>query len=422
VSKPPVIVFEDAGWRRLYPVTLSRPAFECRTGGATLGRRLAAQLAGAGYPRVDLLCRALLRPLVERAHPGHAVNHPPGGETVFVNGRLLLLGKSLETVLELLDKDAAVQIHGEPAVLKLSAGEAGGYYEDLQRALETGAAAPLPRTLAVTGPPEDARMVRYLWDLVSWNPAVLEDDFEWAKEHPKGDEPKMAPGAQILGKEHIMFREGVRLEPGSILDARPGPILLGEGVRIEHNAVVVGPASIGPHSTLKMGARIYGGVSLGPVTRIGGEVDASIVQGHANKQHDGFLGHAYLGAWTNLGAGTDNSDLKNNYSPVRVWTPDGEVNTELLLCGLFLGDHSKTAIGTRFNTGTVVGFSANVFGDGFPPRHVPSFSWGSEEGGAYRMDRALETARAVMARRKVEMEPADEVLFETIHRESGGFR
>ena len=233
--------------------------------------------------------------------------------------------------------------------------------------------------------------------------------------------PELAPGARVLGRERILSGEGVRLEAGAVLDAGPGPIFLGEDVHILHNAVVVGPVSLGSHSLVKAGTKIEGPVAAGPHSKLGGEVEGSILQGYANKQHDGFLGHAYLGSWTNLGAGTNNSDLKNNYSTVRVWTPEGEVDTGSRFVGLFLGDHSKSAIGTQFNTGTVVGFSANVFGAGFPPKHVPSFSWG----GAgvltgYDLEKALAVARTVMRRRKVDLEPADEVLFRSIYEEARG--
>jgi UDP-N-acetylglucosamine diphosphorylase/glucosamine-1-phosphate N-acetyltransferase len=217
----------------------------------------------------------------------------------------------------------------------------------------------------------------------------------------------------------VRSREGVAISPGAILDAGPGPIFLGEGVRVLHNAVVVGPVALGARTVVKVGAKLEGPVSIGPVCKVGGEVEASILQEHANKQHDGFLGHAVVGAWVNLGAGTTNSDLKNNYSTVRVWTPDGEVDTGERFVGAFLGDHAKTAIGTVLNTGTVVGFAANVFGPGFPPKHVPSFSWGGSEGFSdHEPARALATAREVMRRRGVAMEAADEALWAVIREQT----
>ena len=416
-----VVIFEDAGWRRLYPLTLSRPAFECRTGTAPLARRLTAQLARKDFKRVGFLCRPVLRPLVQRDYAGHAVNRETEGDLIFLNGRTLCLGDALDDLITLLEKAAAVQSHGELVAARVTGARAAAFYTDLEEALAAGEPAPLPSDHTVTGAPEGVRLVRHLWDLVGWNGEVLADDFRWANQPQLHCQPELSPGAQTLHRDRILCREGVRVEAGAILDAGPGPILLAEGVHVLHNAVITGPAFIGPRTVIKVGAKIEGPVSFGPMCKVGGEVEGSIFQGYANKQHDGFLGHAYLGAWTNLGAATNNSDLKNNYSTVRVWTPEGEVDTEQRFVGLFMGDHSKTAIGTLFNTGTVVGFSCNIFGAGFPPKHVPSFSWGGAEGlAAYDLERALGVARAVMARREVTMEPADEVLFRAVHEDAAG--
>jgi len=262
--------------------------------------------------------------------------------------------------------------------------------------------------------------MRHPWDLVAVNASILEDDLELLRGHGTWPAPELAPGAQTLHREHIFAREGVRIEAGAILDAASGPIFLGEGVHVEHNAVVLGPAALGPHTVVRVGARLLGDLSLGPVCKVGGELEGSIIQGYSNKQHDGFLGHSYLGAWVNLGAGTTTSDLKNNYSTVRVWTPDGTIDTGRRLAGSFIGDHSKTAIGTVLNTGTVIGFCANVFGAGFPPKHVPSFTWGGAGGfRPYDPEKAIEVARIVRSRRNLETEPADEVLFRTLHAEVG---
>jgi UDP-N-acetylglucosamine diphosphorylase/glucosamine-1-phosphate N-acetyltransferase len=413
-----VVVFEDAGWRRLYPITLTRPAFDCRVGAVTLGRRLAAQLAQREVKRVDYLCRPVLRPVVERDHPGHRVNHDVDGDVLFLNGRLLCLGDALDDLIVLLDKAVAIQENGELVAARVTGDTASNYRRSLQEALEGGGPAPLPRDHTVTGAPKGIRLVRHPWDLVKWNGEVLADDFAWVDASTQRAEPGLAPGSQLLHRDRILFREGVRIEAGAILDAGTGPIILGEGARVLQNAVILGPAYIGPKSVIKVGAKLEGPVSIGPVCKIGGEVETSIFQGYANKQHDGYVGHSYLGAWTNLGAATNTSDLKNNYSTVRVWTPAGELDTGERFVGLMMGDHSKTAIGTLFNTGTVVGVSANVFGAGFGPKHVPSFSWGGAHGLVpYDLEKALAVARQVMARREIVMEPADEVLLRAVHAE-----
>ena len=415
------IIYEDGGWEEMYPITLSRPAFECRAGGTTLGRRLVAQLARLGVKRVEFLARPVFRPILERDLPGHPVNEAPDGPTLFLNGRILCLRDGLRELIELTEKTAAIHVHDVQAAARLDGPDAAQYYRVLEESLAAGEEAPAPAGYTEVGSPADVRLARRLWDLVSWNTEVIEDDFEWARAHPHPDAPQLTAGAQILGRDHILFREGVRLEPGAILDARSGPILMGEGVLVEHNAVVLGPAFLGPHTRVRMGARIYDAVSAGPSCRLGGEVEAAIVQGYSNKQHEGFLGHAYLGSWVNLGAGTNNSDLKNNYSPVKVTLPEGIVDTGSLFAGCYLGDHVKTAIGSRINTGTVVGYCSNLFGGEFPPRWVPSFSWAGPGGvEPYRLEQALETARRVMTRRQVEMEPADEVLLRSIHAREAG--
>lgn len=411
-----VVIFEDAQWRDLYPITLSRPAFDCRAGGSALGRRLAAQLAHRGVRSVSFLCRPALRPQVERDHPAHEVNRAPSGDALFLNGRLLCLGNSLAEVIDVTERTAAVHVHDTVIAARQPAAAAPAYWRELEAALAAGDPTPFPRGQTRVGPPEGVRLTTRLWDLVTWLPETIEDDYAWARERLAAEPIQLASGAQILNKEHILARERVQVEPGAILDARSGPILLGEDVRIEHNAVVLGPAYLGPNTRVRMGAKLYDGISCGPYCKLGGEVEAAILQGYANKQHDGFLGHAYLGAWTNLGAATNNSDLKNNYGTVRVPGMDGEVDTGLLFAGLYMADHAKTAIGTLLNTGTVIGFSANVFGAGFPPRHVPSFAWGGFDADSrYDVDKAIETARRVMARRGITLEPADEVVFRRIH-------
>ncbi len=270
---------------------------------------------------MDFLCRAQLRPGVEREYAGHGVNREAGDDVLFLNGRLLCLGDAITDLHTLLDKAVAVQRNGELVAARVTGAAAAAFAKELARALESGEPAPFPRDHTVAGAPEGVRLVDHLWDLVAWNAEVLEDDFEWANQPQHQRLPDVAPGAQLLHKDRILARENVRVEAGAILDASGGPIILGEGARVMHNAVVLGPAFIGPRSLIRFGAKIEGPVSIGPSCKVGGEVEGSILQGYANKQHDGYLGHAYLGAWTNLGAATNNSDLKNNYGTVRVWTP-----------------------------------------------------------------------------------------------------
>jgi UDP-N-acetylglucosamine diphosphorylase/glucosamine-1-phosphate N-acetyltransferase len=215
----------------------------------------------------------------------------------------------------------------------------------------------------------------------------------------------------------MRFGADVRIDPGAVLDAREGPIALGAGTRISAGSVVIGPVAAGPDCLLKPAARVFGGVSLGPATKVGGEVYASIVQGFSNKQHDGFLGRSYLGCWVNLGAATDTSDLRNDYGNVTLALAGESVPTGRRGVGSLIGDHTRTAIHTRLNTGTVLGVSANVLAPDFPARETPSFTWG---GGAtraeYRLSKAVQVAMTVTGRRGVEFGPVEEALFARIHR------
>ncbi len=225
---------------------------------------------------------------------------------------------------------------------------------------------------------------------------------------------------------HGVWAEGdYTIGAGVLFNTDEGPVLLGDSAHIMEGAMLRGPVYVGPHSTVKMGAKIYGPTTIGPWCKVGGEVSRSVFQGYANKAHDGFLGDSVIGEWCNLGADTNNSNLSNNYAPVKVWSyvKEGFIRTPHQFVGLVLGDHSKSAINTMFNTGTVVGFSSNVFGAGFPRKFIPSFSWGGAQGyKEYRLDKAMETAERVMARRNRTFTEADRARFVRVFEYTARFR
>lgn len=265
--------------------------------------------------------------------------------------------------------------------------------------------------------PGECLQIRHPWDIFTFNGRQIGEDLrrvalnrqsaDWKGEGTCqwGDYPVFAEkGAQAL---HAM------------IDTTQGPVYLGKDVRIMPGSYVQGPFALCEGSLVKVGAKIYGGCTFGPYCKVAGEVECTVMTGYDNKAHDGFLGDAVLGEWCNLGAGTNCSNLKNDYSPVRVWSYAEErfVKTGLQFCGLFMGDHSKSAIGTLFNTGTVVGVGCNVFGAGFPKNFIPSFTWGRE---TYRVERAIDTAKVVYARRGKTFTDADaEVLHEVYLRTIG---
>ncbi|MCC6840381.1 MAG: glucose-1-phosphate thymidylyltransferase [Flavobacteriales bacterium] len=220
----------------------------------------------------------------------------------------------------------------------------------------------------------------------------------------------------VIGDPGLIFlEEGARVE-ASILNTTNGPIWIGEQAEVMEGCMIRGPFALGVHAQLKMGAKIYGPSAFGPECRVGGEVNNSVILGYSNKGHDGFLGNSVLGEWCNLGADTNTSNLKNTYGQVKAWSyATGALEpTGQQFLGLLMGDHAKSGINTMFNTGTVAGVCANVFGSGFPPKHIPPFSWGGTA--AYALDKAMETCQLVMQRRAVALTADDrKILTQVFH-------
>lgn len=224
--------------------------------------------------------------------------------------------------------------------------------------------------------------------------------------------------------ELVFIEEGAKLT-ACTLNSTTGPIYIDKDAEIMEGSMVRGPFYLGEHAALKMGTKIYGATTVGPHAKVGGEVNNSVIWGYSNKGHDGFLGNSVLGKWCNLGADTNNSNLKNNYGEIKVWDYSLEDyrNTGMQFCGLIMGDHSKTGINTMLNTGTVVGFAANIFGGGFPPKFIPSFSWGGAEGfTTFKLEKAFEVAERMMSRRGINLTEADKTAIETVYELTKKFR
>lgn len=218
----------------------------------------------------------------------------------------------------------------------------------------------------------------------------------------------------VLLGDDFFIDSSANLE-GVTLNSKNGPIYIGKGVEIMEGSVIRGPFAALDHSTVKMSAKIYGDTTIGPHCKVGGEVSNTVFYGYSNKGHDGFVGNSVIGEWCNLGADTNSSNLKNNYSSVSVWdySSESSVNTGETFCGVIMGDHSKTGINTMLNTGTVVGVSANIYGGDFPPKFIPSFSWGGANGfQTFKLDKAKEVAERMMARRNIELSKEEESILE----------
>ena len=260
------------------------------------------------------------------------------------------------------------------------------------------------------------------WDIFRLNEDAIQADFYLLTED-EISEP-LSKTNTVIGDGQVFLAPGAVVEC-AILNAKNGPIYIGKNAEVMEGSLVRGPFALGEHSTLKMGAKIYGGTTVGPHCKVGGEVSNSVIMGYSNKGHDGFLGNSVIGEWCNLGADTNTSNLKNNYASVRLWSyeTEGFAKTGLQFCGLMMGDHSKSGINTMFNTGTVVGVSANIFGASFPRNFIPSFSWGGSAGMVpFKTNKAFEVCEKVMERRDMPFTAIDQAILEHVFEISGKWR
>ncbi|WP_299052860.1 GlmU family protein [uncultured Polaribacter sp.] len=264
--------------------------------------------------------------------------------------------------------------------------------------------------------------IKNTWDIFALNEKAIQQDFDLITEG-RTSEP-IPEGTRYINKENIFIEEGAEIT-FAILNASSGPIYIGKNATILENSAVKGPFAMCEDAVLKMGAKIYGGTTLGPFCKVGGEVSNSVLFGYSSKGHDGYLGNSVIGEWCNLGADTNNSNLKNNYADVKLWNYETGrfTNTGLQFCGLMMGDHSKCGINTMFNTGTVVGVSANLFGSGFPRNFIPSFSWGGAAGFTeYKTNKVAEVATMVMKRRNLIFDEKEQKILEHVFNETKQYR
>jgi UDP-N-acetylglucosamine diphosphorylase / glucose-1-phosphate thymidylyltransferase / UDP-N-acetylgalactosamine diphosphorylase / glucosamine-1-phosphate N-acetyltransferase / galactosamine-1-phosphate N-acetyltransferase len=403
-----LVVFEDECWRSFAALVQARPLFELRCGAWGARERAAATAAAAGHGDGDTL--GLARPHLMGyygPHEGMAAFLKVGAPIVLVNARALDMGWLPGLLAEPIN---TVYLAGEALLgARLSPALASAVLFYLHEQEATIARDELLRFARAReiGPDAPPLLLRYPWDMVAQSGEQLVRDLPLLERRlPLADE---RPGVTLRG-ERVYVSPEARLDGPIVLDARDGPIFVEAGAVIEPFSFIQGPAYIGAGSLIAS-ARIRGETSIGPVCRIGGEVEASIIQGYSNKHHDGFLGHAWLGEWVNIGAMTTNSDLKNNYGSVRVQLEGiGQLDSGLIKLGCFLADHVKLGIGLHLSGGTVIGTGSNVFGVHSVPKSVPHFTWGGDVFREYRIESMVAVARTVMGRRKRELAPAYEAV------------
>lgn len=399
-----VVIFEGLHWKTFAPLSLSRPVFTLASGMSTL---LAKQIRHSGATRLSLWVRPEMAEYVrQRVLPdlgiAATVNLPLDDEPA-----VLLSGRTLHfQALEIPSEQAVVLDEGD--VVRLARVTMPGLSpaDAMHRSDRWLSLLDLPQTMPQT------RLVEHLSDLIKWNEESLLEDYA-SLDAPS--QPCPQPACHCIDADHIWFGADVKVGPGAVLDASKGPVVLDQHCEIGANAVIQGPCYIGPHSQVMPLALIRPGTSIGPVCKVGGEVAASVVVGFSNKAHEGYLGDSYVGKWVNLGAGTTTSNLKNTYSPISVKMPGGSYNTGRRFLGSFIGDHVKTAIGTRLMAGSYVGFASMLAGSSIAPRFVPSYTFWTDKGmEAYRMGKAIEVMKTVFARRDRPWEPLDSQLVEYV--------
>lgn len=410
---PRFILYEDSRWQRFLPLVYLRGVFELRCGVGELWQRVERLAAsGAESTEAEVWCRPQLEALVQERMP-RSCNRPANGDCLLLNGRGFW--KRLPTV----SADSRPWIgtaghNGDVACVYADSSVANGLSPDVM--LDATHLENAVRDLPRRDVSHLVTLFDWPWDIVHFNATAVEDDFRTIR---PGGTRHSRPGVFLLHPDRIHIGAGSRIKPCVVIDAEEGPVWIGANVTVEPHAVIQGPCYIGNDCLIQPGAMIREGCSIGRRCKIGGEVEASIVQGFSNKQHDGFLGHAYLGEWINIGADCLNSDLKNTYGTVRVPINGEEVDTGEQFVGLFMGDYSKTGINVAFPTGAVVGLCSNVV-DPLPPKFVPSFTWLDQQGRRpFDIDRAITSARKMMSRRNREFTPSAEAAFRRAREDVG---
>lgn len=385
-----IYLYEDTGVHNLQPLSLTRPAFDLRCGALSLRERQERILPG---PATDALVRPDLADLCRLHHPHLRVNDTETNErgpVLLVNARWLATATD-----RIVPERSEIGVIGEQIAYAVVPAEE---LRDLSFDNLSWRLAEWQRTLPQR--PAGGRMIDYPWDLIENNAAALADDYThwWKAGVPE------ASNVTVTGPaERCLAAHTAHIEPMVHIDTTNGPVLIDEGALVQAFSRIEGPCYIGVESRIQS-ARLHGG-SIGPRCRIGGEIEASIVHGYSNKAHDGFLGHSYVGEWVNLGAGTQTSDLRTDYGPIRMRLNGQTIDTGLIKIGSFIGDHVKTSLNTLFNTGTMVGVFGQLLGSGeLLPRVVPSFCRYGHGRLHERSDlrELFTTAATVMARRQRE--------------------
>lgn len=403
--KQTILLFEDSGFKNLLPLTFLRPVYDLKCGILTLREKIESK-----FPNMNIIlhAREYLKDVLNEKYPNRLMNNFINDSIIFINGRLLI-NDEIKTAIKNLETNCILISENNIVAAKIDSSKFHFLKYDEEGAVSF-------ENIDVPRKDIDANLIQYPWDLIDANGKEIVNDFNVVtKKNLKKKTKVKFKSVELINKPKIFISKGTKIEPYVVLDASNGPIFVDENVHIMSHVSIKGPVYIGKNSIIKMHASIYSNTTIGETCKIGGEVDSSIVHSFSNKQHDGFLGHSYIGSWVNLGAGTTNSDLKNNYGFIDMFVNNEKIQTNHRFIGLIMGDHSKTAISTKFNTGTIVGIFCNIFGEGFPPKFVPSFTWGGINNfNIYDINKAIDVAKIVFERRNVTLTNNEEQLLRRV--------
>lgn len=399
------ILFEDFSHFDLLPFCYTRPIFAIRSGILTIQERWEKVLGEKLYTfAYDYL--------------GEKYNSLPEktGNIIAINGKFSPNEDFLRLLKEIPENTCFQNEAGEVLALSFSTSQIPNLSTFL---IKKGEIEGLHAQTTSLNPPA----IRKMQDIFQRNATFIKYDFELLT---KGRESCAITDkfSAVYGKDNIFVEEGVKVR-AAIINAEDGPIYIGKDVEIQEGAMIHGTHAFCEHAVVNMGAKLRGDSTFGPYVKVGGEVGNSVIMGYSNKGHDGYMGNSVLGYWCNWGADTNNSNLKNTYEEVKLWNYPAQrfEKTGSQFCGLMMGDHAKCGINTMFNTGTVVGVSANIFGDGFPRNFLPDFSWGGAGGlQTYQLPKAFQTAQAVMSRRNIPFDAVEQAILQKVYELTSGFR
>jgi len=353
-----ITVFEDSNYASLFPLNINRASCELRCGAFTNLERINNLLTPDDT--IHLVVRDELTSLMKERYPNLKVNPEMLSQGIWLNGRGLWNENKLKEI-------TSSRSYTNNGVLLAIQSQEGIPLSEFYSHLDS---------VSHVSTEIDIQLIKNIWDGIFFQSDIIAADSQHFIDHKQGD---IHPTVAIDNGDNVFIGRGAKVRAGSVLDASAGSIIIAEDVFIDIGSLIQGPVFIGSGCIINPGTKLRGNVTLGPQCKIGGEVEDVIFQGYSNKQHDGFLGHSYIGEWVNLGANTNNSDLKNNYGLIKLIIGEKEIETGMQFLGAMIADYSRTGISTMLNTGTIVGLGANIFGEGFQDKYISSFRWGKND-------------------------------------------